>query len=419
MKKELLRWNRGWVAAAALGVLAAATAARADGFRNPPPGAAGLGRAGNVVAQGDDASVLSYNPANLTELKSPAAEAAVSFARQETKFSTPDGRRATSQDPWQPLPDLYATLPVAGGDGALGLAVTTPFGQSMEWDKDSALRYLSPYYAKVTLFNFNPSAAWRLSKSVSVGAGVDVFDSSLEFRQSFPWAQALGAPGLPDGTVRADSDGTGVGGNAGLTWKVTENQTLALAYRSRGNVNYDGDMRISGAPPALDIGRQDFSSRLKFPASASAGYGVKLTEAWRVEADVEWLDWSANDSQPIHAGLYSPLLGTTAIRNDWKDTWTAGVGTDWTFAPGWTARAGYTWLPSPVPADTFSPILPDANRHVVGLGLGWRGGRHQVDLAWALSFYQDREILRNANPALDGTYKMSADLLAVSYAYTF
>ena len=419
MKKGLLRWKRGFAAVAGLGVFAAATAAQADGFRNPPPGAAGLGRSGNVTAQGDDTSVLSYNPANLTELKSPSAEAAVSFARQQTKFSAPDGRRATSKDPWQALPDLYAAGPIAGGDGAIGLAVTTPFGQSMEWEKDSALRYLAPYYAKVTLFNFNPAVAWRLGQRVSVGAGADVFVSSLEFRQAFPWAQALGAPGLPDGEVRADTDGTGFGGNAGLTWKVTGHQTLALAYRSRVTVDYDGDLRISGAPPARDPGRQDFSTRLKFPDSVSAGYGVELTDQWRIEADVEWLGWSANDSQPLQAGRYDPLLGSTSIRNDWKDTVSAGVGTDWTFAPGWIARAGYTWLPSPVPDDTFSPILPDADRHVVSLGVGWRSGRHRVDLAWAYSFYQDRKIRDNQQPGLNGTYELSADLVGVSYACAF
>ena len=39
--------------------------ARADGYRNPPPTAAGIGKAGVHSAFVDDASAISYNPANL------------------------------------------------------------------------------------------------------------------------------------------------------------------------------------------------------------------------------------------------------------------------------------------------------------------------------------------------------------------
>ena len=44
----------------------------AEGFRNPPAGAATLGRAGINLAQDDDASTVARNPANLVLL--PAAQ---------------------------------------------------------------------------------------------------------------------------------------------------------------------------------------------------------------------------------------------------------------------------------------------------------------------------------------------------------
>lgn len=418
MSRSSLR-SMVWVAGFSLG-LGAAGVVHADGFRNPPPGGAGLGRSGTFMAQVDDASAISYNPANLTLLPSSEIMVAASVARTQVEFRNRLGQAAESDDPWQMLPNVYAALKL-DEDWALGVGVTTPYGQSSEWDRESVLKYQAPYFAQMTLVNVNPSAAWRVNEALSVGAGVDVFASTLEFKQAFPWGMALGAPGAPDGTAKLDVEGAGVGANAGLTWSINAAHRLALTYRSPVKVEFDGDFSVSGAPPFVPgAGRAgDASTDITFPDIVGAAYGIQVTEAVRVEAGVEWLGWSRYDVMDLDVGANRRLLAESRIRNDWNDTITCSVGADWAVSETWILRAGYAFIESPIPDETFSPILPDADRHVVALGVGWRRGAHAVDAAVTYNIYDDRTIRTHPNPALNGEYEMESDLFSVSYRRTF
>ncbi len=407
---------------AVLAMALCASSALADGFRNPPPGAAGLGRGNAFAAQADDASAVSYNPANLAFLAAPEIEVALTLASMETELRAAAGFAAASDDAWQVLPNIYYALPLS--DNVVGgLGLTTPFGQSVEWAQDSGVAMVSPYFAQMSLVNFNPSAGWRINDRVAVGAGLDVFASTLEFRQVVPWSALPGfPPGLPAGEARVETSGLGVGANVGLTVKLADAHRLALTYRSPVTVKYEGDFNLRGAPSAPGLGNSDFETEMEFPGIATIGYGVELTDTLRVEADVEWLGWSAMESLPIDAGANQPLAdpsGTGAIPYDWDDTWTFNFGVDWACAADWVLRAGYSYVPTPVPNRTFSPLLPDEDRHVIAVGAGYHKGNHAVDLVWTLSLVDDRTVTGNQNPAFNGVYDLDPQLVAVSYRYRF
>ena len=112
-------------------------------------------------------------------------------------------------------------------------------------------------------------------------------------------------------------------------------------------------------------------------------------------------------------------MPASEIVNDWDDSWTFGLSADWHFAPEWIFRAGYSFLESPIPDETFSPSIPDADRHVVTFGLGYDRGGHAIQVAMANSFYEDREIGNNQNPTYNGDYELCAQLYSVSYGYSF
>ncbi len=386
--------------------------ARGDGYRNPPPGPA-QGRAGNATAWGDGPTGLLYNPAHLTGQEADAAELSLSIARTRTDFRGPDGERARSKAPWQTLPTLTAVHPREDSPWAWGIGVGTPFGQSVEWERDSPFRYSTPYFAEIAMVNITPAAARQMTPDLAVGAGLDVYVSTIEFRQDVPWSAVLGAPGLPDGEIRATGDGAALGGRAGFTWDPREGHRLGFAYRSRFRVNYDGDFETRGAPPPLDLGRRDFSTRIRYPDILAMGYGVRITDAWRAEIQVERLLWSVNREQPVDvAPPYDALVPEPRIPQRWKDTWTVGVGTDWEFAPGWVARAGYVFLESPVPDETHSPLLSDADRHAVSVGLGHHRDAHALAVSYTYSVFRDRDTEA-------GRFEYDAHLVGVSYGYAF
>lgn len=408
--------------------VALAVSAGAQGLRNPPENAAALGHVGASVALTEDASAVSLNPAKLADLKQGQVMAAMTVIRTKTDFIGPAGADAT-EEPLKELPNLFAAWPLANTPCVLGVGITTPFGQSMVWNQDGAFRYAAPYSASLAVVNVNPTLALRLNDRVAVGAGVDIYGSRLDMKQLFPWSAVTHSPLTPDGMIQAKGDGAGVGANAAVSVKVTDNQTVSLTYRSPVKVDYKGNVEVNGMPAgaeALGISpSSDFDSSINFPAVATLGYGIKLSPTVSVGADVEWAQSSLYKNLELDGGNNNALinpLGIAApamIRQDWDDSWTAGVGADWQALPNVTLRAGYIYLLSPIPDETVAPTLPDISRSVVSVGLGYKHARHSFDVAYAYSIIPDRTISTDQNPAYNGTYETTSHLFGAAYGYTF
>ncbi len=386
-------------------------AAFADGYRNPPEGAAVLGTSGMRLSYGDDPSAVSHNPANLMDLRKPQVMPSVTFG-YSTKELNNGGISEESEDPWATLPALYGAWPDSEGHYVLGLGINSPYGQSTTWDKNGMVGRMAPYFSEISTVNVAPAFGTKLGNNIFVGAGIGIMYSELDFRQLFRGS-----------TARFDAEGYGVGGNAGITVKVPGRQRIALTYRSPVNMDYDGDFSMM---PAVS---GDFETEIDFPAELALGYGIEATERLRLEANVEWVEHSQNDEMVLDTGknnaVLEAALGTRTIEQDWEDTWTFGVGADLILSGAWSLRTGWTYLPTPVVEETFMPSWAEGDKHVIGAGLGYAGEAHTLDLAYAYNICDDRDINNPAHPVtgqtypFNGEYDFEAHLFAVSYIYRF
>lgn len=401
-------------------MLVAGTVAYGNGFRNPPETAAGLGLDGGRLTLTDDASAAAVNPAGLADINKNDAVAGLTLIHTETEYDGPAGS-AKTDDPWKLLPNAFAAFPTSEGGPVVGVGLTTPFGQSTIWEKDSVFRYTAPYEAELTVVNVNPSLGYRINEMLSVGAGVDVYSSQLTFKQLIPWGMEF--PGAGDGTLKFDADGDGLGWNVGALVNLGEKQRVAVAYRSAVEVDYDGDFKPGATPPpvaATGLGvRSDFSSEIEFPAILVIGYGLDISDRWQVGVDAEWVEFSTYDKLPVDIEQNNVLLDGPAIPQDWDDIWTFGAGTAYQLQDNLVLRAGYKYMPTPIPSETLAPTLPDADKHQISLGLGITQGPHRVDVAYAYAILDDREITDNLDPAYNGTYESSSQILALTYGLTF
>lgn len=411
------------------------TSALAEGFRNPPPGAFGLGRAGGRIAHVQDSSSVTHNPANLVALTNMEVQIAPGLVFMGVDFtSAGGGQTAETENPWKPLPSAYFSMPLNDGNMAVGLGLTSPYGLSVDWDEvgsgafapGGVLRYSSPHFAELMTLNFNPTLSVKITDEVLLGVGVDVMWSRLTLRQLYPWLIFPGSGGAePDGLLQGQGEGVGFGGNLGLTWKITERQTIALTYRSQMDVDYDGDVDLSNITPTAAgfgvTGRSDFSSELSFPNIVSLGYGIQVTDKLRLESDVEWIQFSRFKNLPINAGNNNVVLPPTSqnIPQNWRDTFTLGIAGDYQLSEHWVVRAGYQYYESPVPDSTFSTTIPDANQNVITLGLGYHNSRHAFEIAYGADFYDKRNITATVNPAFNGEYKVTVHLFSLSYRLLF
>ena len=410
------------------GALLLGSFVRADGFRNAPDTAAAIGLAGNNIAWVDDASAVFFNPANLVDLtnRQVLTSATLGYAGSSYRPNgqSPVGSVPTTTDlPWFALPSFAVAWPLPEEDLAFGLGVNVPYGRQSCWDNAGNFRYTAPTYSKMMVLDIDPSVAWRISDELSVGAGLDLYYGRLQFRQVLPWSYILSAPGLPDGLAQATADGWAVGANAGVTWRPTPDQRVALTCRAPFDLHFSGDLTVSDVPAGAPVvSESSFDTTFQFPTIVALGYGVQVTDTLTLETDVEWLQYSRFKAMSLDAGANNPLLqaaGLASMPADWNDTWTFGLGAAWQFAPQWTLRGGYEYLESPEANRTFAPSFLDKSQSLVGLGFGFREGPNAVDLAGAVGIFGTRSVRNNQNLAYDGDYIFSATIVALTYTRDF
>lgn len=394
--------------------------ANAEGFRSPTLGAQGLALTGGRRAFIEDASASWHQPANLTALQRWEASAEVTFVHHQVDFQSGVGLgSASTVDPWKFLPSVFAGGPVADRV-ALGLAVTAPYGLGINWDRNGAFRYSAPYETALQTLNVGPSIAYKVSDQLSISAGLDVLWGELKFRQSVPWGLLSGGLPLPDGNVAAAGDGIAFGGNVSATWEFRPGTRVAVGVKIPTELNMDGRLEASQVPLAGDIGF-NFGTAVATPTLVTFGIGHRCSERFRVQADLEWIQFSRFETLPIRVdappGVSLPGLGD--IRQDWRDTVTAGISGEWRFSDQWSLRGGYQYFMTPVPEATLSPLIPDANQNVVSAGIAWRRGNHRVDASYARVFYEDRTSIANRNAAFIGSYSMGVHLVSAAYGYSF
>jgi long-chain fatty acid transport protein len=401
-----------------------------EGFRNPPAGTFNLGRAGGRIAQIDDASAIQQNPANLLDVKQTQAEFTPSIVYIHVDYTSPSGVSAETENPWKLLPNFFASTPVMDDRVVVGFGLTTPYGLANEWEQTGAfadplsLKYQAPYFTELMTINANPTVAVRLLDNLTLGAGLDVTWSQLTFKQLYPWLAFPGSTGTePDGKIKAEGDGFGFGGNMGLTWQIAEKHRLAVTYRSPIQVNYEGTFQINNVTPtATFVGvtpESKFETEIKFPTIVALGYGIQVTDNVRLELDGEWLQFSNFKSLDLNVGNNALLFPSTSIAQNWKNTYTVGIGGDWRFSPDWVVRFGYQHYETPVPDSTLSTTIPDANQNVFTVGLGYQHGHHAFEGGYGFDIYADRTITDNVNPAFNGTYGITVHLFSLSYRYSF
>jgi len=156
----------------------------ANGFRNPPSGAAALGRVGGRIAQLDDVSSLVINPANVADLEGTSVQASYMVVHSDAEFSSPDGRSADTRDKDKHIPSLFGATRIDGDHPlVVGVAVSSPWGQSTVWPKDATFLGTVPHFAELITVRFSPTVATRFGERLRVGAAVDLIHSELDLRQ--------------------------------------------------------------------------------------------------------------------------------------------------------------------------------------------------------------------------------------------
>ena len=446
-KPRLMAWS---LAAAFAG---GASTAGASAFQLLEQSASGLGNAyAGQGASAQDASTIFFNPAGMTKLPGRNAVGALNAIKPSAKFTNTGSTNAPLQPTlggnggdagdWAFVPNAYFSWQL-NPQLWVGLGLNAPFGLKTEYDTTWVGRFHA-IESELKTINVNPSIAYKVSDTLSLGAGINYqrADATLSNAVNYsaaafgaggaPLLAAIGGPGQ-EGVAKVEGNDGAWGYNLGAMFDVTPNTRMGIAYRSAMKYTLTGDVKFSNRPAALAGGLPDGPVRadIKLPAIASLNLFHRLNPKWDLLADVTWTDWSTLQSLDIYR-TNGALLSTTPLR--WKDTWRVGVGANYHHNDLWTFRFGTAYDQTPVPDADRTPRVPDQDRIWVALGAQYRMSRQlAIDVGYAHLFVRDASVnLCNAaqaaaNPAacagknnLVGTYNSNkVDIISAQARYAF
>jgi long-chain fatty acid transport protein len=398
-------------------------AAVAGGFAIGTQSGSGTGNAfAGGAAAADDASAIWYNPAAMTALPSgKQVTAAGHLVKPSFKFhnsgstgafAAPGSGEGGDGGDWAAIPNTFFTADIGSGWRA-GVAVNVPFGLATKYD--SAWRgRLTAIKSEIMSVNVNPAIAYKISDTISVGAGASVQFLQAEL-SSFSGAGALG-------NVKLKADDIGYGFNIGMLVQATPSTRVGASYRSSIKYSLEGDASFSG--PAGGPFEGDVRADLTVPETLSLSV-FHTWGAWEFMADVTRTRWSRVEQLIVTRTTASAggVAGSTftMLPFDWKDTWRFGIGANYRVSDVLKIRVGLARDETPTHDATRTPRLPDQDRTWVAAGV-----QYKVTKAGVLEAGYAHEFVRDANidtavgaSRLVGKFENKADIFSLQYSHSF
>lgn len=372
------------------------------------------------VAVADDPSAIIHNPAGLTQLTGTNIYGGPTFVIPSTTYTSPSGQSEDTDFQIFFPPLLLAVSDLGTKDMRFGIGIFSPFGiGGRKWDENGLTRYSSVENLIATM-TINPTVAYHLLPSLSVGAGIDFMISKTEGKKKIDQS-ALGAG---DGEVTIEGLGTGWGYNFGILFIPDKKWSIGLAYRSRVKVTHEGDLELKKIAQPLQslFGgskfKTDVDSPSTFPELLNIGIAFRPDVKWTLTAEFEFGGWSTFKDAEVKLEREVPEAGfvDSSTPLDWKDAWIAKLGADYKLNDTFSLRGGYAFVKTQVPEHTLDAATPEADNHNISVGAGYRVGTLVIDFFYMADIYEDRKV---SNNILSGKYENFNHFTGVSIGKKF
>ncbi|MHB1015086.1 MAG: OmpP1/FadL family transporter [Desulfurivibrionaceae bacterium] len=403
------------IAVVALTGILAAGPAFASGYRVPEQSVNSTALAGAYVASTPGADASYYNPANMSWLENKwQTEANLTWINLSSVdyTDTRPGYSGSSKTEDFVLPNLHIVSPEYN-NFRFGLSVVYPYGLSKRWD--SAFQKNTAEEFTLKTYELNPTISYKVNDKLSIGGGV----------------RAIYAEGVVKSTGilsrYLDGDTTEYGYNLALTYRPMENLSLAATYRSKVNLNIEGNALLASS---VNGATYSGGASVSVPAPAVLSLAASYTcNSGRTTAEFTYdkTYWSAYDQldfnygAPINDGfnLLQAAFDNPKPKN-WSNSEAYRIGLTHKLNSQWTIMAGFAIDKTPVPDQTLGFELPDSNAKIYSCGVRYQA-MENLNLGAAYLF-DDKEsrTVTNTGYNPNGTFDNSAaQLVTVGLQYRF
>ncbi len=403
------------------------------GFALFEHGARGVALGGAFTATADDPTAIYYNPAGIAFLGGTQMAAGVYFITESSTFygANPYPGQGYTVDMKKQIffpPHVYLTGELTP-DLHWGIGAYAPFGLGTWWPDDYAGKYITKR-VDLKVFNINPTLSYKVTENLALGVGIDYFYSALDLTRSLgainPYTQQLAEVGQVH--LYTDYKG-GFGWNVGLLGKLDGGFSIGATYRSNVKIDYTGKASFTQFPTgyadfdAIVATQVPFSSKPTAKTSIKYPDETRLALAWHgaklgIEGDFVRMGWASFKDLPIELVGY-PLLSETRPEN-YKDSDCYRLGVEWKSSPTLAWQFGLLKDNSPVPVESVSPLLPDAERKgaSIGASIGLTP-KTRLDVSYMYLKFKDRSTEGMNYDAYEGSYKTTANLFGFTVVHQF
>jgi long-chain fatty acid transport protein len=348
--------------------LVASSVLMAGGYKIPETStnAVALGAA-NVAHNHNNADAAYYNPAKMVFMSDENhIEADLMYiGLDKVNYKSADGTvdiQSESEDFY--IPTLHYVSSALGDSNArVGLSITAPGGLSKQWKTQPAKKTAEEFTLEI--IEINPTVAFQITNNLGFAVGFRIIDTSGVVKSN------------NDAGTSRDMTGDSIdyGYNLALAYQPLPELELGLTYRSKVDLNVEGNAKLSVA----NLFKYDGPAYVMVPLPASLNLAAAYTFETKTTLEVvyERTYWSAYNTLDFnYDGTINPIVDGvfgTPIEKNWKDTNTFRFGLTQELND-LTLMAGLVIDESPVPSKTLGFELPDTDTTSVSFG-----GRYKIN----------------------------------------
>lgn len=299
---------------------------------------------------------------------------------------------------------------------AVGLAVNTPFGNSLAWEDNWAGRYLIEDITMMAI-TFQPTVSYRINDFLSFGAGLVYAFGSVNMNRALP----VQGP-ESEGNINISGETGNFGFNAGVMYSDREGLNIGLSYRSLINMEMDEADALFSVPQSLSTSfpaENKVAVTLPLPANLDFGISYQVNRELMIGMALNYVFWSEYDTLGFDFLNNTASLQDSYSPREYVNTLIFRVGGQYMVNPVLYLRAGAYFDPSPVNDNYFSPETPSLDNLAFTTGLSFLPMENlSIDLSFLFIMGLEKEVTY-APDNFGGTYKSRVYIPGIGVSYNF
>ncbi|MGJ8673589.1 OmpP1/FadL family transporter [Rubritalea sp.] len=361
-------------------------------------------RGNTAVAHTESASAAHYNPGALSFIESASLEFNVFSIQSESQWDT-GGSTYKTDDDVKFSGSAFFAMPFQwmDKDWAFGIALTRPYGQSVDWPSDTPARN-SGYSGELDFPQFGLSLSHRFNDCLGFGATLNYSQSELK---------TSGGVALPTDSLSFDGEDDSFSANFGVLYQPIDALRLGVSYRTGFDVSYEGDFDYEsdfpGVPNSSSDGNLDFS----MPSHVIFGLEYDLNEQWTVAAQSHWTEWSDVEDFSYSTGGVEQV---TPVH--WNNGWIHSLGATYSYNLAWDFHFGYMYAESIIDDSNQTLLHADFDQHFLSCGASYEIMKWKADLAIVYVITEDKTVSGSVY-GTDGDYSGDGLFINLGASRTF